>query len=113
MPKSESSRNTASSRRRFVQSFYLVAESASQLYIRNDVPFGNLLRNMHRWAAHAMIITGWMHQMRVFMTGSGSGPLCEPTGARETLARTTYQRFFRRYLRLGGITRTSTAKCPA
>jgi cytochrome b6 len=44
------------------------------LYIRNDVPFGNLLRNMHRWAAHSMIITVWMHQMRVFMTGSYKPP---------------------------------------
>ena len=44
------------------------------LYIKNDVPFGNLLRNMHRWAAHSMIITVWMHQMRVFMTGSYKPP---------------------------------------
>jgi cytochrome b6 len=44
------------------------------LYIRNDVPFGNFLRNMHRWAAHAMIITTWLHQMRVFMTGSYKPP---------------------------------------
>src|SRR5678816_4065427 len=44
------------------------------LYIRNDVPFGNFLRNMHRWAAHSMIITTWLHQMRVFMTGSYKPP---------------------------------------
>src|SRR5689334_17337775 len=44
------------------------------LYIKNDVPFGNFLRNMHRWAAHAMIITVWLHQMRVFMTGSYKPP---------------------------------------
>ena len=44
------------------------------LYIKNDVPFGNFLRNLHRWAAHAMIITVWMHQMRVFMTGSYKPP---------------------------------------
>jgi quinol-cytochrome oxidoreductase complex cytochrome b subunit len=44
------------------------------LLIRNDVPFGNLLRNMHRWAAHSMIITVWLHQMRVFMTGSYKPP---------------------------------------
>jgi cytochrome b6 len=44
------------------------------LYIKNDVPFGNFLRNMHRWAAHAMIITTWLHQMRVFMTGSYKPP---------------------------------------
>ena len=26
------------------------------LYLEHDVPFGKLLRNMHRWAAHLMII---------------------------------------------------------
>jgi len=44
------------------------------LYIKNDVPFGNLMRNVHRWSAHAMIITVWTHQMRVFMTGSYKPP---------------------------------------
>jgi cytochrome b6 len=44
------------------------------LYLMNDVPFGNVLRNMHRWAAHAMIITVWLHMMRVFMTGSYKPP---------------------------------------
>lgn len=44
------------------------------LFLQNDVPFGNLLRNMHRWAAHSMIITTWLHQMRVFMTGSYKPP---------------------------------------
>ena len=27
------------------------------LYLEHDVPFGKLLRNMHRWAAHLMIIS--------------------------------------------------------
>lgn len=44
------------------------------LFLKNDVPFGNLMRNMHRWSAHAMIITTWLHQMRVFMTGSYKPP---------------------------------------
>ncbi len=29
------------------------------LYLEHDVPFGKLLRNMHRWAAHLMVITVW------------------------------------------------------
>jgi preprotein translocase subunit SecA len=33
---------------------------------------------------------------------------CELTGKRRTLSRMTYQRFFRRYLRLGGMTGTGT-----
>lgn len=44
------------------------------LYLRNDVPYGNVLRNMHRWAAHAMIITVWLHMLRVFLTGSYKPP---------------------------------------
>jgi len=44
------------------------------LYLRHDVPFGNLLRNMHRWAAHAMVITVWLHMFRVFLTGSYKKP---------------------------------------
>jgi len=44
------------------------------LYLENDVPFGRLLRNMHRWAAHLMIIAVWLHMFRVFMTGSYKRP---------------------------------------
>ncbi|MGH7144626.1 MAG: cytochrome b N-terminal domain-containing protein [Planctomycetota bacterium] len=44
------------------------------LYLRNDVPFGNILRNMHRWAAHSMIITVWLHMFRVFLSGSYKKP---------------------------------------
>ncbi|MCA9320699.1 MAG: cytochrome b N-terminal domain-containing protein, partial [Planctomycetes bacterium] len=44
------------------------------LYLMNDVPFGNVLRNMHRWAAHAMVITTWLHMMRVFLSGSYKAP---------------------------------------
>jgi quinol-cytochrome oxidoreductase complex cytochrome b subunit len=40
----------------------------------NDVPFGPFIRNMHRWAAHAMVITVWLHMLRVFMTGSYKPP---------------------------------------
>ena len=44
------------------------------LYLEHDVPFGSLLRNMHRWAAHLMIITVWLHMFRVFLTGSYKRP---------------------------------------
>ncbi len=40
------------------------------LYLEHDVPFGKLLRNMHRWAAHLMVITTWLHMFRVVLTGS-------------------------------------------
>ncbi len=38
------------------------------------VPFGLLLRNLHRWAGHLMVITVWLHMLRVFMTGSYKPP---------------------------------------
>ena len=44
------------------------------LFLEADVPFGPLLRNMHRWAAHAMVITVMIHMLRVFMTGSYKPP---------------------------------------
>ena len=40
------------------------------LYLEHDVPFGKLLRNMHRWAAHLMVIAVWLHMFRVLLTGS-------------------------------------------
>jgi cytochrome b6 len=42
--------------------------------LEHDVPFGKLLRNMHRWGAHLMIITVWLHMFRVFLTGSYKKP---------------------------------------
>ncbi len=44
------------------------------LYLENDVPFGKLLRNMHRWGAHLMVIAVWLHMFRVFLTGSYKKP---------------------------------------
>lgn len=38
------------------------------------VPFGLLLRNIHRWAGHLMVITVWLHLFRVFMTGAYKKP---------------------------------------
>ena len=43
-------------------------------FLEHDVPFGILMRNMHRWAAHLMVITVWLHMFRVFMTGSYKPP---------------------------------------
>ncbi|MBI4243888.1 MAG: cytochrome b N-terminal domain-containing protein [Planctomycetes bacterium] len=42
--------------------------------LKYDVPFGPYMRNIHRWAAHAMIITVWLHMLRVFLTGSYKPP---------------------------------------
>lgn len=43
-------------------------------YLDFDVAFGPLIRNMHRWAAHAMVIVVWLHMYRVFLTGSYKAP---------------------------------------
>jgi quinol-cytochrome oxidoreductase complex cytochrome b subunit len=42
--------------------------------IQEEQPFGYLLRNMHRWSAHAMVITVFLHMCRVFYTGSFRAP---------------------------------------
>ncbi len=47
---------------------------ADMKYLDFDVPFGMIMRNMHRWAAHAMVILVWVHMFRVFMTGSYKAP---------------------------------------
>ena len=47
---------------------------ADMKYLQFDVPFGMIMRNMHRWAAHGMVITVWLHMLRVFMTGSYKPP---------------------------------------
>ena len=44
------------------------------LYLEHDVPFGKILRNMHRWAAHLMVIAVELHMFRVFLTGSYKKP---------------------------------------
>jgi quinol-cytochrome oxidoreductase complex cytochrome b subunit len=43
------------------------------LDLREQVPFG-IMREVHRWGAHAMVITVWIHMFRVFMTGSYKPP---------------------------------------
>ena len=38
------------------------------------VSFGIVLRNIHRWAAHAMVAFAFLHMCRVFYTGSYKAP---------------------------------------
>ena len=44
------------------------------LNIRNTVFFGDLVRNIHRWAAHLMVFTVSLHMARVFYTGAYKPP---------------------------------------
>jgi cytochrome b6 len=41
--------------------------------LRETIPLG-LMRELHRWGAHAMVLTVWLHMFRVFMTGSYKPP---------------------------------------
>ncbi|MBI4553851.1 MAG: cytochrome b N-terminal domain-containing protein [Candidatus Latescibacteria bacterium] len=41
--------------------------------LREQAPLG-LMRELHRWGAHTMVITVWLHMMRVFMTGAYKPP---------------------------------------
>lgn len=41
--------------------------------LKEHVPLG-IMREIHRWGAHAMVITVWLHMFRVFMTGSYKPP---------------------------------------
>ena len=38
------------------------------------VPFGQLLRNLHRWGAHLMVLVVVLHMARVFYTGAYKPP---------------------------------------
>src|SRR6187401_659508 len=41
--------------------------------LRDTTSLG-ILREIHRWGAHAMVITVWLHMYRVFLTGSYKPP---------------------------------------
>ena len=43
------------------------------LTLRDATSLG-ILRELHRWGAHAMVITVWLHMYRVFLTGSYKPP---------------------------------------
>jgi quinol-cytochrome oxidoreductase complex cytochrome b subunit len=46
----------------------------SIIYLNNQVPFGKLLRNMHRWSANALIVVVFLHFLRVFYTSAFAAP---------------------------------------
>ena len=41
--------------------------------LRDHLPLG-IMRELHRWGAHAMVVTVWLHMFRVFLTGSYKPP---------------------------------------
>jgi quinol-cytochrome oxidoreductase complex cytochrome b subunit len=58
--------------------FYYVPDTSQAYNNMKDlefaVSFGVLLRNMHRWSAHSMVIMAIIHMMRVFYAGAYKAP---------------------------------------
>lgn len=57
--------------------FYVPSTEHAYADIQNletAVPFGALMRAMHRWAAHLMVVTVFLHLCRVFYTGGYKRP---------------------------------------
>jgi len=42
----------------------------SILYLRAEVPFGMLMRNLHRWSGNLLLLLAFLHMLRVFYTGA-------------------------------------------
>jgi quinol-cytochrome oxidoreductase complex cytochrome b subunit len=61
----------------YLMFFYIPSVSVAYqniLSIENSVAFGSLVRNMHRWAAHLMVLTVFLHMIRVFYHGAYKPP---------------------------------------
>ncbi|MFN2484091.1 MAG: selenite/tellurite reduction operon b-type cytochrome ExtP [Candidatus Limnocylindria bacterium] len=61
----------------YLMFFYVPSVSRAYqdiLVIESSVAFGQLLRNMHRWAAHLMVLTVFLHMIRVFYHGAYKPP---------------------------------------
>ena len=46
----------------------------SVLRLRDDVPFGQFVRNLHRWGANLAVVLVFLHLLRVFFTGAYRPP---------------------------------------
>jgi quinol-cytochrome oxidoreductase complex cytochrome b subunit len=57
--------------------YYVPSVERAYTYIitlQTAVPFGQLLRNLHRWGAHLMVLVVVFHMARVFYTGAYKPP---------------------------------------
>jgi quinol-cytochrome oxidoreductase complex cytochrome b subunit len=46
----------------------------SIIHLQNDVPFGQLIRNIHHWSANLLLIVVFLHFLRVFFTSAFHAP---------------------------------------
>ena len=61
----------------FLMFFYRPTVTDAYANVQNletAVAFGSLVRNMHRWAAHLMVLTVFLHMARVFYHGAYKAP---------------------------------------
>jgi quinol-cytochrome oxidoreductase complex cytochrome b subunit len=61
----------------FLMFFYrpTTAQAWNDIYtLQTSVTFGLLVRNMHRWAAHLMVLSVFLHMARVFYHGAYKPP---------------------------------------
>ncbi|HNB96248.1 MAG TPA: cytochrome b N-terminal domain-containing protein, partial [Microthrixaceae bacterium] len=61
----------------FLMFFYrpTAAQAWDDIYaLQTSVTFGLLVRNMHRWGAHLMVISVFLHMARVFYHGAYKAP---------------------------------------
>jgi quinol-cytochrome oxidoreductase complex cytochrome b subunit len=47
---------------------------ASVAWFQSSVPFGSIVRNLHRWSAYAMVVLIFLHMIRVFVHGAYRKP---------------------------------------
>jgi quinol-cytochrome oxidoreductase complex cytochrome b subunit len=47
---------------------------ASMEELRHGIAFGQFIRNMHRWAAHLLVVAAFLHLARVFLRGAFKPP---------------------------------------
>jgi len=46
----------------------------SIVYLQDQVPFGQLIRNLHRWSGNGLVLVTFLHSLRVFFTGAIDPP---------------------------------------
>ena len=46
----------------------------SILLLQNNIPFGQLIRNIHHWSANILLVIVFLHFLRVFFTGAFTAP---------------------------------------
>src|SRR6266446_9296300 len=49
-------------------------EAFASVQLIESIPVANLIRNVHHWAAHVMIVTLLLHALRVYFTGTYRKP---------------------------------------